>query len=410
VRGDLQLRFDPRQLRADRRQKTDIGSARLGLRRTFSPRSDVIASFIYGRVDDRFNDRLVELGFPGNPGSLAIDVDRRGWITEAQHLYRSERFRVASGLGRFQADRDETVDVGIRIPVPPFVIRRSTPEARAISHTNAYVYSQVDLPDNATLTLGASGDFFDTRVLQADQLNPKVGVTWQPFRGTTVRAAGFRTLRRTLISNQTIEPTQIAGFNQLFDGVEGEAAWRYGFGADQKLSRTLYAGGEASWRDLASPSVIVARAEVIRGDWNEGFGRAYLYSTPHARVGLTLEYLFEKFEREGTFGDEQIVELSTHRLPLGFVYFHPVGVIARVKSTIVRQAGVFGTTTLPAPGEDSFGVVDGSIGYRLPKRHGLLTLEARNLFDQQFQFQDTDPKFPRIVPGRLVVLRFTLTM
>ena len=80
------------QLRPFRTQKTGFDSARLGLRHVFSPRSDVIASFIYGRVDDRFDDKLVELGFPGNPGSLAIDVDIQGWTAEVQHLYRSRRF------------------------------------------------------------------------------------------------------------------------------------------------------------------------------------------------------------------------------------------------------------------------------------------------------------------------------
>ena len=71
-------------------------------------------------------------------------------------------------------------------------------------------------------------------------------------------------MHRPLISNQTIEPTQVAGFNQLFDGVEGEAAWRYGVGIDQKLSGTLYAGAELSWRDLDHPSVTLRRGVVVR--------------------------------------------------------------------------------------------------------------------------------------------------
>ena len=154
----------------------------------------------------------------------------------------------------------------------------------------------------------------------------------------------------------------------------------------------------------------VEQGGIVRDDWNERFGRAYLYSTPHARVGLSLEYLFERFERQGSFGEQQIVELSTHRVPFGVAYFHPTGFIGRVRATVVRQDGIFGTTDLPAPGEDTFAVVDGSIGYRLPKRYGLITLDVRNLFDTEFLFQDTDPKFPRILPGRLVVFRFTLTL
>jgi hypothetical protein len=35
--------------------------------------------------------------------------------------------------------------------------------------------------------------------------------------GTTLRAAAFRVLKRTLITDQTLEPTQVAGFNQFFD-------------------------------------------------------------------------------------------------------------------------------------------------------------------------------------------------
>jgi outer membrane receptor protein involved in Fe transport len=244
-----------------------------------------------------------------------------------------------------------------------------------------------------------------------NQFSPKAGVSWQPTPRTTLRAAGFRTLHRSLISNQTIEPTQVAGFNQLFDGVEGESAWRYGLGVDQKLPGRLFTGAEVSWRDLKTPTVTVAEGGgVVRDSWTERFGRAYLYSTPHSHVGLSLEYLYERFRREGNLGDEQIAKLSTHRVPLGIAYFHPAGFIGRVKATIVRQQGVFGTTDLPVPGDDAFAVVDGSIGYRLPKRCGLITLDVKNLFAQKFQFQDTDPKSPRILPRRLIVVRFTVTL
>ena len=60
------------------------------------------------------------------------------------------------------------------------------------------------------------------------------------------------------------------------------------------------------------------------------------------------------------------------------------------------------------PGDDQFWVVNASIGYRLPKRWSLITLEARNLLDEKFNFQDTDPANPRIYPERLVFARLTL--
>lgn len=64
---------------------------------------------------------------------------------------------------------------------------------------------------------------------------------------------------------------------------------------------------------------------------------------------------------------------------------------------------------MPTAGSDHFTVVDASISYRLPKRFGLISLDARNILDKSFMFQDTDPAYPRIQPGRLVLLKFSLS-
>jgi outer membrane receptor protein involved in Fe transport len=58
--------------------------------------------------------------------------------------------------------------------------------------------------------MGVSGDFIEADSDDIDdknQANPKVGVVWYPFPNTQLRAAVFRVLKRTLTSNQTIEPT-----------------------------------------------------------------------------------------------------------------------------------------------------------------------------------------------------------
>jgi len=61
-----------------------------------------------------------------------------------------------------------------------------------------------------------------------------------------------------------------------------------------------------------------------------------------------------------------------------------------------------------------FVVVDAAIGYRLPKRRGILSLEVRNLFDEDFLYQDTNiqqpvPSNPRFIPDRTVMGRVTLS-
>jgi outer membrane receptor protein involved in Fe transport len=277
--------------------------------------------------------------------------------------------------------------------------------------TNVYVYSLIELPEQVTLTLGASADFYESQIFSRNQVNPKTGVSWHPHPSTTVRVAAFRTLHRALVSSQTIEPTQVSGFNQFFADTEGEEALRYGMAWDQKFGSRLFGGAEFSWRDLKVPVEFVTETgtTVARFDREEQLGRAYLYLAPHDRLSVSVEYLFERFDRnEASSGQENILELRTHRFPLGIRYFSPRGWYASARAVHIDQSGSFaGLGFLPA-GEDRFWVVDGAIGYRLPKRYGRVSFEVKNLFDSEFRFQDTDPGNPVVKPRRAAFVTFVL--
>ena len=52
---------------------------------------------------------------------------------------------------------------------------------------------------------------------KVDKVNPKFGVEWNVTDDLVLRGAVFRNVKPALVNNQTLEPTQIAGFNQLFD-------------------------------------------------------------------------------------------------------------------------------------------------------------------------------------------------
>jgi hypothetical protein len=226
----------------------------------------------------------------------------------------------------------------------------------------------------------------------------------------------LRAFKRTLLTNQTLEPTQVAGFNQFFDDVEGTASWRYGLAVDQKLTGDLYGGVEISRRDLEVPFKDFSDppAPVVKTvDWEERLARAYLYWTPHSRWALHAEYQFEELRRDSLFTANTAARVQTHRLPLGISFFHPSGVIAKLKGTNVHQRGEFQPQNSPLgvslSGEDNFWIVDASLGYRLPQRYGILSLEARNLLDTTFRFQDTDAASPTIQPGRMILFKFTLS-
>lgn len=404
--GDRDLRFTPGDFLPNLQQDRMGTSFRVGLHHAFSPRSDLIASVIYSRVESDLDDVLPF-------AALEFARDEEGVIAELQHLFRWQYMHFIAGVGHVFVDRDET---RMTTPRPPL---RSTTivDNRNIKHTNVYVYTLINYPRTITWTLGGSADFFEGVTVDTEQFNPKFGVTWRPFAATTVRAAVFRVLKRTLISDQTLEPTQVAGFNQFFDDAGGTESWRYGLAIDQKFSASLYGGAEFSKRDLRVPFVFDSMppappiSEVRRADWEEYLLRTYLYWTPHPWLATRVEFQYEKFDRDEEFV-AGVKYVETYRLPLGINFYHPSGFMARLGATYVRQKGRF-QPQLAAPGmfvsgQDDFWVVDAAIGFRLPRRLGLISLEVRNLFDESFRFQDTDPANPAIQPERFVFGRLTL--
>jgi hypothetical protein len=219
-------------------------------------------------------------------------------------------------------------------------------------------------------------------------------------------------LKRTLITDQTLEPTQVAGFNQFFDDITGTKAWLYGIAVDQKLFGSIFVGLEYTFRDLQVPFIASTAAGGLTQtevDWNENLLRFYLFWTPHKWLALRMGYDWERFERDKLFADGA-KHVETNRVPLGINFFHPSGWSAALQGTYINQRGAFqriGATTFES-GQDNFWTVDAAINYRLPKRYGFITVGVTNLFDKEFKYFDPDQNNPRVIPDRVFFGRLTL--
>jgi tetratricopeptide (TPR) repeat protein len=402
--GDVQQRFFPEDFFRTQRTEEQRHTFRLGARHAFSPGSILLGSFIYQDSDGRLRAE----NFPA--GALFFDdkVPQTAFSAELQHLFRLRYLNLRTGAGYVGVDRKD--DTTIEFPgSEPF--RSVTDED--LQHFNVYAYADVNLLKNLTATVGLSFDSLSgDEDVDKDQLNPKFGITWSPLPGTTLRAAAFRVLKRTLITDQTIEPTQVAGFNQFFDDSDLTEAWHYGGAIDQKFTSSLFGGVEFSKRDLTVPGLLDLSDPfnpVNRdADWNEYLGRAYLFWTPHPWLALRAQYLFERFERP-LLGP---TELDTQRVPLGIGFFHPSGLSASLTATYWKQDGTFTSffdPTVPVrSGSDDFWTVDAAISYRLPKRYGFISVGATNLFDEKFNFFEVNRDNPTIQPTRAVFARITL--
>jgi hypothetical protein len=407
--GDLYLQFFPDNFSPDLRRSLESQSGRFGFHHTYSPKSDLIGSVIY--QDD---DAAAQL-----PG-LDIKGVQKGYNIEIQQRYQLNRHNLTGGIGHFDSDYETTSRRTITSPPnPPREV--SSTDKYDFGHTNLYLYSHINYPDPLIWTLGASLDIYYDELTdyKVTQFNPKLGMIWNLTSLTVIRAAWFRTLKRNLMSDQTIEPTQIAGFNQFYDEFNGTESWLYGIAIDQKFSQSLFGGIELVKRDLSFPfnnsNIDPINPPRDEADFDDDSVRVYIYWTSNKWITTSAEFQFEKFKTDPDYpefySDAQFLEVNTYRFPLGINFFLPCGFFTKLKPIYVYQEGEFGGTIPGQMVEDSesFWVVNASAGYRFPKRVGIISVEAKNILDSDFNYFELYANQPQIYPEHVVFAKVTLS-
>jgi tetratricopeptide (TPR) repeat protein len=383
--GDLRQFLNPDINPSDSRDlKHDI--YRAGLHISLSPRSDIITSFFYSDRREKYTS--VD---PVSRTDLADDRD--GYNTEAQYLFHEDRFNFLLGGGTYRVNTNiETTTTIEAIPLPPIVFFDKY--GFEINGDNLYGYTNIRFPAHLTWTLGLSYETYeDTKTrLDLERVNPKLGMQWDVTDGICFRAAYFENIKRLLAVEQTIEPTQVAGFNQFYDDFNGTRAQLWGVAIDATITDGLYTGLEYTRRDLSEAS-----------DSEEKRYRGYLNWAMFSNCSFNAEYRFER--------DFLSFELETTSVPLEFRYFNPKGLFGQIGTTFVWQEEGSGTAPQDRLKED-FNVVDAAVGYRLPKRLGMLSFEIGNLFDKEFRFRDASYKtadeynvVQTFVPRRTILTR-----
>jgi tetratricopeptide (TPR) repeat protein len=382
------------------RQFRDRDTYRLGLRHDWAPGHSTLLSV---QRESAHEGQDFDVEVPTLFGNITVPVkvrgDSRPLLAEAQQVVSGAAGRLLLGGGHYRDNGDADVN--------GFAFDQRT------RHSNGYGYAYLGGPAGVQWTLGLAVDAVDADVVDKTRFSPKLGLVWALDERTTLRAAALRAINRELIGKGTIEPVQVAGFVQFFDDVIGARSDRYALGLDRRLAQGLDVGGEASWRRLERPLLDFLGNEQT-GDAREQLHRAYAYWTPAPRWALRAEYRYHKarYDDKGRYGEDLpltvesgtwgILDLRTHSLPLGVRYSHPSGWLADFAVTGYRQRGDFVVTTTGEQrhASDHFWLGDARLGYRLPRRLGLLNVGVRNLFDTHVQFQDTDPQNPQLQPRR----------
>jgi len=397
--GDLRLNFDPELFSDSERRKVNQSTFRLGGHYEPTLSSDILVSYIYSDA----NEKLAVPGdnAPGIDSEEAADARQ----LEAQFQYRRHRYNVVAGGGRYDVDYtggtvlDWTPVFSFACPPsPPFPpVTCSTPAQPDSQQDAVYLYTNITYPRNLTWTLGLGYDSVELYNDDNDRYSPKLGAQWDISTGTRLRLAYFETVKRSLIVQQSIEPTQVSGFNQFYDELNGSRSDNYGAAIDARFLAALYSGLEYMRRDI---DVQLINADIEAKSYEkreEDTYRAYFNWTLNARWALTAEYQLEKIDNGNNPGPRQ---LDTASVPIGLNFFHPDGIFASLGVSYVDQE--IKRQISSRQESDDFALVDVSLGYRLPKRYGIIGVEVQNLFDKSFSYQDRNFMTSELVPPEYI--------
>jgi tetratricopeptide (TPR) repeat protein len=457
-RGDTSTPFDPNAGNATLRLDEENLAQRIGYHRRLGPAGHLVGQlFLFDRrslttlnTARPFDFRLVTPGGPVPFGTGAAQADHRidqelsGVRGDAQAIWTSSRWSFVGG-GAFSEARAQARDSAggpavVSTPLGPggfasasFRSAGSVPEAsRAL-----YAYSTWHAFDWLDVTLGGSythnelarvnlGPPFNGETRSFDHWSPKAGVTVYATPATTLRGAWFQTANAhgsTGLDRESIEPTQVAGFNQVLNDVSSADTEVFGLGLDHKLSARTYLGLEATQGVTRRPTFAATSVQtfdpvfgtltssvgpVVEGRTRTEVGSlgAYWHQVFNSRLAGSAQYqlLDGEFASAGGTGVlEQ--DFLAHRVALSLSYFHPSRWFARATTTWRDQA-LRGSGAPPSP--EGFWITDLSVGYQFPRRHGTITVTARNLFEQDYRFLDVGlDDFLR--PVRTVSLKVRLT-
>ena len=409
--GDLAFNFDPDSFSPNFDNEFDRDTYRAGLRYSPLPSSDFLVSLIYSDFKQKLTD-----SFDIPDGLLGFDnhFDDSGYQAEGQYLYRQDWLNLTTGFA--YNDRNQNLEVAQDLDGETFF---EFSQKDDVTQVHPYAYANVNFPQPVIWTFGLSYDNFNGGQITEEKVNPKVGAQWNITDDLVLRGTYTQFVKPLLASNQTLEPTQVAGFDQLFDDPNGLVSRRWGVGLDHRLSSNLFIGGEATWRSLDIPVIGGAGTERHFGA-DEQTHRTYVHWLPIPEVALSAEFVYDRFETPElglTLGTEFPEKVETFSVPLGVRYFHPSGAFAGFGVTYVNQDVKRTPDNLEglADGNDDFFYLDASVGYRLPKRFGIISAGVTNLLDQKFHYQDDNyrefqdqPSSGPYFPERLFFGRITL--
>lgn len=403
-------------LRLDHRVSRDL--ARVSLRHAPGVERELIVSAAAQDAEERSLDRLAgDIVFPFERADFDLRTRVDGREIGALYGMRGEDYGLALGGAAYHQQSRTRPTLGLCCLFGPEpLVSPLGPETRSTTRRDSlFAYLDVRPHPRARLHFGVAHDALDAeRPVSIAQTSSKLGASLLVSPATTLRIAAFEGVKGPKYQDQTLEPTQFAGFNQVFDDLDGTRWRRKGVGLHHGFPDGGGAGLEWTRRALSVPGLGCGPTD-CRADWDERLHRAYVEWPLGRQVALSAAWHFERLHLDGDPADSPSLpyRVRTELVPLGVWMRVAPSVSAQLEAQRVKQRAAIadGAGGVESRSESAW-LGNARLSYAQPGRRFLLSLAVYNLFDRRFAFQNTDfsgnPRVPLFHPERTVLLQANL--
>jgi Tfp pilus assembly protein PilF len=400
--GDVTQVLNPLSSAPESQRRIDTDTARVGWRYAPRPELEWLSSLVWRQRDFR----AVDISrFDADEFTSLATTQRKAKLAETLLTYQrgSSLWTVGASLLRGTLDEQLAFNInGVPVPLTAF-----NPSSQSDRHDVLFAHTQWSFGRQLALHAGLSHDAFVSPAVSLHKTHPKLGLHWQPSSNLGVRVAAFSTTATSPMKEQTIAPTQFAGFNQIFDDLQGTTSKQLAAALDHRLSHTTRWGWETVARKMqiyAQPLNETQGCEAVcRYAASEYKHQLYLNHRISSRWAMSSALGVER-HHISTPGATLSVPaiLTTSQLSARANYFHPQGWSTYAQVRGVRQRADYQDPEAPN-GQARFALLDIGWRYQTPRQHVALLVDVLNVSDRKFNFQNTaiggTPRVPLFQSG-----------
>ncbi|MCB1906016.1 MAG: FecR domain-containing protein [Rhodocyclaceae bacterium] len=353
---------------------------------------------------DRLRERS-EFDFGPVFGSSTLSTTAYANTVEILHSSHLSEHRLTLGAGHYRENSK-----GVQIPsfgFPPMWARS----------THTTIYGRVDYKHSNKMTVHVAAthdDLDDMPPASATRAGGKIGLSYDLAAPTRLQLAIAQGIKGPKYYDQTILPTDFAGFNQTFDDFTG-TRWRsQAISVDHRLGNGGRIGAGASHRLLDVPNAGCGFAVGCRTDWDEWLYEAYVEKPLTADIALSLNWIVEKLDFTGDASDSPTLPsyVRTELVPIGIWWHLTDRLSSRIEATHLRQHAMIDPGGGIVDRTEDVWLANVHLSHEEPRQRFGFSIDVHNLFDRRFRFQNTDwngsPRTPLFYADRTVLLQLTM--